>query len=115
VGNVSPPASPVSLVRSDYPAGAVGVTGWAVDIPGQRLAKGVFLCLDDRVNIWTTYGRPLPGVAAALKDNRYERSDFTGQIPLTQLTPGAHRLTIKIVTHDGKSYYESRPIDLLVT
>jgi peptidoglycan/LPS O-acetylase OafA/YrhL len=114
IGDANLAIRPVPLARVSYPSG-ITVSGWAVDTPDDRPALGVFLCLDDSTNIWSFYGREREDVAAHLHDSRYRPSNFTGQIPFALLTPGPHRLTIKIVTLDKKYYYQSDTIDLVVT
>jgi peptidoglycan/LPS O-acetylase OafA/YrhL len=114
----APPVSqpmPISITRASYPSGVVVVTGWAVDAPAQTEAKGVFLLLDGTLRIATTYGIDrTTALSDYLGNSRYQKSGYTGEIPLANLLPGHHDLSILIMRINGQEYLESPKVEIQV-
>jgi len=79
------------------------VVGWAVDSAVKRPASKVFIDIDGKLYP-AKYGLARPDVVGALKIPELEKTGFTAAIPSP---PGdmEHRLTVKIVSADGASYY----------
>ncbi|HZN11619.1 MAG TPA: hypothetical protein VFC61_08075, partial [Blastocatellia bacterium] len=101
------PASPpvrVSLAGAE----ALQVTGWAIDHPARTTAGGVFVILDGRTEIPTSYQHPRGDVAEAFGDVRYLFSGFAANLPAAMLWPGPHKLSLKIVRNDGREYFQPR-------
>jgi peptidoglycan/LPS O-acetylase OafA/YrhL len=115
VGDPFPATQPLRLSRSRFPSGSVVVSGWAVDSAEGTAAKGVFVCVDEQTNIRMMYGFARPDVAAFYKNGQYTRTGFKDLLPFTQLAPGEHFLTIKVIAKDKKSYYESPKIAFVIT
>jgi hypothetical protein len=85
------------------------VSGWAVDSPNVQLAAAVWIDIDGKL-YQARYGISRPDVAAALKVPAYAPSGFEAMIPASDISSGLHRLTLKIVNHDGSGYYVGRTI-----
>lgn len=79
----------------------MAVGGWAAD------ARGVFVSVDGIHHFQAVYGDERPDVAGRLGAAQL-RSGFDLLLPTDQLAPGRHSLTIKIVSSDGRSYFEPR-------
>lgn len=86
--------------------GAITLVGWAVDTAATNLAGGVIVSVDETINYQATYGLARPDVAAVLGNPVYTKSGFMVTFPASILTRGMHTITIKILTSDGKSYYQ---------
>jgi hypothetical protein len=80
------------------------VKGWAVDAQAKALAGGVYLELDHKLYP-ASYKLYRPDVAAHFQVPAYKHSGFEGDIPIYELEPGRHILTLKILTKDKKAYY----------
>lgn len=95
--------APVSPSRPPVvPAGSMlAVGGWAVD------TGGVFVSVDGTMDFRAVYGQERPDVAQALRDEAHAKSGFDLLLPTDQLPPGKHYLTVKIVSKDQTSYFES--------
>lgn len=97
-----PVTAPIPVPSS----GMVTLVGWAVDTAATNLAGGVIVSVDETVNYQATYGIARPDVAAVLGNPVYTKSGFTITFPASTLARGTHTITIKILTSDGKSYYQ---------
>jgi hypothetical protein len=84
--------------------GNMTVSGWAVDTPNAQLAAAVWIDIDGML-YQAQYGNSRPDVAAVLKVPAYATSGFKAVIPASDIASGLHRLTLKIVNHDGSGYY----------
>jgi hypothetical protein len=87
------------------------VTGWAVDVQNRRDAADVFIVIDGKEEIPTTYGFARPDVAEVHKNPRYEFSGFSGAFPASILEKGTHKLALKIPTFSG-GYYLTQQIEI---
>lgn len=97
-----------SLVRApsgDSRKSFVRVSGWAAEPGSEETVKGVYVLVD---------GRPYPAFYGArstkaverLGDPSYEYSGFERAIPLSELGPGGHELSVIAVTDTGETYVE---------
>jgi hypothetical protein len=86
------------------------VTGWALDDPARRPATAVYLLLDGRDTYRAEYGTARPDVAAAVGMAGDDRVGFTATLPPGLAEPGAHTLTVRIVTAVGDTYADSAPL-----
>jgi peptidoglycan/LPS O-acetylase OafA/YrhL len=89
------------------PAGKpLRVDGWAVDAPARLPALAIFVTVDGRTDVQATYGLARPDVAQGFKLG-FDGVGYQASIPSEDLGPGQHRLSLKIVSADGKRYYQS--------
>jgi hypothetical protein len=60
------------------------------------------------------YGKARPDVATSFDVPAYANSGFSIELLGQQFPPGAHKLFVRVLTHDRKSYWEVGPytIDL---
>ena len=92
---------------------SITVTGWAVDDVAKDKAGGVFINIDDQLDIPALYGLDRPDVAEHFKNKRYRFSGFAASFSTSILEKGRHTLSLKIVTTDKKGYYVSNKKILL--
>lgn len=82
------------------------IAGWALDGPARTPAGGVYVLLDDRL-FPAVCGLP----AAIDADGRAcENCGFSRLLPIAEIGPGTHRLSIVVITGDRQGYY--RPLQL---
>jgi hypothetical protein len=89
------------------------VSGWAIDEPNSALASNVDVVIDG-VPYVAHYGFSRTDVADHFKQPAYEKSGFQFSILAGQLTKGTHKVCIRAVASDGKSYVASPEITLIV-
>jgi len=94
-----------------YPIGdgkeqSVILQGWMVDEKAGKSAGGVFVNVDGRFDVPALYGFDRSDVAKYYNIGDYKSSGFNVIIPASLLGKGKHALTLKVVTADGKGYYE---------
>ncbi|CAA9544408.1 MAG: hypothetical protein AVDCRST_MAG88-280, partial [uncultured Thermomicrobiales bacterium] len=82
------------------------VTGWAADDAAGGPAGGVIVTVDGDRHFHAVYGGERADVSRR-RGAGYGRSGFVAMIPAATLPPGRHQLTVKVVTSDGRSYYEA--------
>ena len=89
------------------------VAGWAVDGPRRAPAAGVDVVID-RAVFPTTYGTHRNDVAQYFKRPAYRDTGFTAIIPANALARGERWLSIRVVTADGRCYFESPGVRVTV-
>ena len=100
----------VEASRRDQPivipegTSSVRVAGWAVDAEAGDTAGGVYVAIDGKP-FPAFYGVSKKEVAERLGAPVYEYSGFERAIPLSELGPGVHELSIIVVTNDEKKRY----------
>lgn len=83
---------------------SIGVTGWAVDEAAGRPAGGVYLEVDGE-RYPAFHGKRREELAEGIGDPAYEFSGFEGSIPVSELAPGTHEVSVLVVTSDRERYY----------
>ena len=89
---------------SKYPK--VTLTGWAVDERARDVASSVWLTLDGNPVAAVYYGTERADVAQGFKVATYKFSGWTTSVSFENITPGKHKISLRIVSKDKKSYYE---------
>jgi hypothetical protein len=89
------------------------ITGWAIDQLAGQAAGGVFVSIDGQTDIQAMYGLDSSKVANAHHNKQYRNSGFKASFAKSILTKGQHGLSLKIVTHDQKSYYQTGQVTVL--
>lgn len=84
----------------------IDIAGWAIDARSRLTAGAVFVLVDGRRSFSAQYGWQRPDVAKALGVPSYAGSGYNSMIPAGALQDGTHRLQIRVVTHDGRAYFE---------
>lgn len=82
------------------------VSGWAVDAPSRAPASGVDVVVD-RMVFPSVYGAHRNDVAQYFGRPNYRDTGFTATIPAKALSRGDHWLSVRVVTADGRCYYQS--------
>jgi hypothetical protein len=111
IGAARPPFGNGSVHVSS--AGELRVSGWAVDHPSRSAAGGVDVAID-RTPFPSTYGATRDDVAEYFQRPGYRDSGFTAGIPAGAIAKGEHALTLRVVASDGRCYYQTRPIPVIV-
>ena len=85
----------------------ITVGGWAIDRQAQNAAGGVYINIDGTEDVPTKYGESRKDVATAHNNQNYQNSGFAASIMTASLSKGQHTLGLRILSADGKGYYES--------
>jgi hypothetical protein len=109
VGPYDHASTPIEVLRG----GDLVLNGWAIDKASATLATAVDLAIDG-TPYEAAYGSARPDVAQVLKVPGYLRSGFTFRFPGSRIASGSHRLTVRIVSADGKRYFEGPALTLVV-
>ena len=86
---------------------SVRITGWAVDVRTEDAAGGVYLKIDNE-RFPAFYGRARGDVARRFGDPAYRFTGFEQTIPVSEIGPGKHELSVIVVTKGKKRYYQPR-------
>jgi phosphoglycerol transferase len=89
------------------------VIGWAVDLASESTAAAVDLVVDQTA-FPTFYGSDQPNVVEYLQRPAYFASGFTGVVPARAVAPGTHAISVRVVSADGRCYYQSGAIKVVV-
>ena len=95
-------ATPVSIRSAEDSK----VSGWAVDAPSRAPASGVDIVID-RMVFPAVYGAHRNDVAQYLGRPNYRDTGFNATIPANALSRGEHWLSLRVVTADGRCYFQS--------
>jgi hypothetical protein len=81
------------------------VNGWATDGADPQPAAGVFVLIDDKV-FPAVYG-----LTANIDIGGRKAADcgFSRLIPIDEIGPGSHQVSIAVITRDGTGYYQPAP------
>jgi hypothetical protein len=90
----------------DGRGGMLRLKGWAVDPATGHAAKGVLVEVAGTVG-WIPVGRRRPDVAAVFGVPGYANAGYGGVIDLAGVPPGRHEIAFKVVSEDGRSYYDA--------
>ena len=112
INGIQNPLSGVRIVIDK--SETVKIVGWAVDEQAQQQAGGVEVRIDGKPYP-AQFGMVRADVAAAFHMPSYEKSGYTFALPAAQLGTGRHMLSIRVISHDGKSYLEGNPVSFQVT
>lgn len=91
----------------------VVITGWALDVTGKSPAGGVEIALNG-VPYVARYGSDRPDVGAQFGVDACRRAGFEISLDPAALPRGSVAMTVRVITADGASYYESVPVTLEV-
>ena len=90
------------------------IEGWAVDGSAHDQAGGVEVRVDGKP-YQAQYGNNRPDVATAYHVPSYQKSGFILALPASQVGTGKHTLSIRVISHDSKSYFEGVTVSFEVT
>lgn len=81
------------------------LTGWAADVPGKVPARAVCLVVDGRLDQRAAagYGAGRVDVATAYHVDALAATGFMVSIPVSDLSSGAHRVTVAAVLASGET------------
>jgi hypothetical protein len=102
-----------------HPSVSVGASadlsgsGWAADDQNKAPAGGVDIAIDGQP-FRTQYGAERPDVAAHFNLPAYTKTGFQFLIPGGTFSAGNHKLTVRVISSDGKTYRESDPLTLVI-
>jgi hypothetical protein len=114
IDQIGPARAPFDAgrVRVSRPA-ELKVSGWAVDHLHRSAAGGVDIVMD-RGLYPATYGLSRDDVAKYFGRPEYRGTGFVASIPSDTLTSGEHQLSLRVVSSDGRCYFESAGIEVIV-
>jgi hypothetical protein len=103
------PGQPVRIpVTHDFQ-----INGWAIDAPNETTASTVDVVVDGTPYA-SQYGVARTDVADYFKKPEYKNSGFQLIVPAGRLQRGTHRVSIRVVGNDGKSYATSPDVTVIV-
>ena len=85
----------------------IKITGWAIDQPAQKLASDVIIEIDGK-DYKATLGTERPDVAKFQNNAAYKSSGWKIEIPTSVIGKGEHILTLKIVSDNHLSYFDTK-------
>jgi hypothetical protein len=95
-------------------ANLITVAGWAA-ADGDGRAGGVFVVVDDDLHVWALVrGSQIESESPSETSTAQSRDRFEVAIPGETLAPGEHTLSLMVLTPDGRSYQETKPISIEV-
>ncbi len=94
-------------------SGELKISGWAVDQPMETAAGGVDILID-QVPFPTIYGTDRSDVVDYFKRPAYRASGFTVALPAQNISKGQHALALRVVSSDGRCYYETQAHSIIV-
>lgn len=100
---------PVSVPSSEQ----LIIIGWAVDQSARGDASSIEIAVDGKA-YRTKSGLNRQDVADHFKEPEYLKSGFNFSAPAEAFGKGRHQLTVRIISKDGKSYFESPPVTVNV-
>ena len=109
---LGPLVNPLNKPSLEVPSKDLVVAGWAIDDPSRAAAGNVDIVID-HIPYAARYPILRKDVAAYYKEPSYENSGFDFTIPALQMTKGIHVFAVRVVAHDGKSYWESAEFTLV--
>lgn len=84
-----------------------------MDAGAEDKAGGVYISVDGNP-LPAFYGLKTEALAERLGNPAYESSGFKRSIPVSEIGPGKHKLSISVLTSDGERYRSSRELTLEV-
>jgi hypothetical protein len=85
---------------------SVTLQGWVVDENAVKTAGGVFLDIDSKLDVPAIYLLDRNDVAKYFNINDYRFCGFSASVTTSSLSKGLHTLSLKVITADGKGYYD---------
>ena len=85
---------------------AATVTGWAVDERAKDVAHSVYVTLDGTPIACAQYGLDRRDVPEHFNIGKYRFSGWSASINGSGFTSGEHKVSLRIVSKNKKSYYE---------
>lgn len=99
--NPSKRGAPITVSAS---RDSLKVGGWAIDAANKELAGGVYIKIDDK-RFPAFYGKQRKRVPRGLDVPLYQFPWFEATVPMSEIGPGKHELSVVVVTSDGEKYY----------
>lgn len=103
--NSRPAYSPTPVEIDSESEDIIIFNGWAVDERAGDVAGGVFIVIDDRIEVRATYPQERGDVANYYKNSRYASSGFSAAILSESIGKGVHTLSLKILNNGKGGYY----------
>lgn len=91
----------------------IGIHGWAVDQASAALPGGVDIVIDGKP--WqASLGAKRTDVANALNNPAVTNSGFDFHMLAGAIPRGEHTVTVRVISQDKSSYYETGPFTLII-
>jgi hypothetical protein len=98
----------ISLDRSKQ--NELTIQGWSGDVKSGQTTPSVLLTIDDNLNIQAASGLERTDIVQATGKRSLLLCGFKGSFSTISLSKGAHVISAKILSPDGKGYFRSRPL-----
>jgi hypothetical protein len=85
----------------------IDVHGWAIDFLSGKPAKTVLAVLDDKKIFQTVYGMESKGAVEYWHNDKYKFCGYGVVIPTKGLRIGKHKVSIKVVSSDGRLLFDT--------
>lgn len=102
IGEAKAPFGP----EPTHVSGDIKVSGWAVDQAARSAGAGMDLLIDG-TPLQTIYGLYRSDVSDLLQLPAYRPSGFLAGAPMSRFGKGPHALALRLVSTDGRCYYET--------
>jgi len=107
INEAQDPLNRPATIRTGVP---VTVSGFGFDPVAQTAGKAIDIVIDGAA-YGTTYGHERSDVAAYYKTEAVLKSGFRTTLPAGTVKAGPHKILVRVVAADGKSYFDSATID----
>jgi hypothetical protein len=95
----------VNIVTIITETDEIVIEGWAVDIDENKLARAVFIIVDDKITVPSRYGIKREDLINSLNNKDLLKAGFRASFNPLLLGDGIHRIKIAVVSNDGTGYY----------
>jgi phosphoglycerol transferase len=104
-----PPGQALAVPRS----GRIRVLGWAIDEAAKAPVTNVEVVIDG-TSYPAVYGLDRPDVSTFFNNSAYQQSGFVFEIAAASAGEGSRTLSVRATSADGKCFYSTAPIDLVI-
>ncbi len=87
--------------------------GWAIDFGSRKPCSAVFVNIDNKLDIPVAMGIPYRELVSRFRRQEFLYSGFGGTCRSDLPGVGVHTVTLKIISPDLKSYYQSGPLAVM--
>jgi hypothetical protein len=101
LGNVVDPPAPLTLVRGNQ----LFLSGWAIDQPGDGIARAVHLSVDGLVSTPAVYGLERRDVAQHFHRPDLTECGFLALIATASMPAGSHWADVRVIDRTGTRFY----------
>lgn len=94
----------VNIAITSTETDEIVIEGWAVDVDENKLARAVFIVVNDKITVPSRYGIKREDLINNLNNKDFLKAGFRASFNPSLLGDGTHRIKIAVVSNDGTSY-----------